>query len=189
MLWKQRLDFSSFFDRFFTQNRCKIVSQIEKSARSDKNQQKNGPGEPKFAPRRDFGQFSSPGRGLKMAPVAQKGGNGKNNYEICGVVFGEKARFGQFSLFLQFLYRFGAKFWRFRTKNWRKIDSRMSFCTPAAHTTPYIPSPTLQIKRAGGGSGSAGSIRPPSGPGRARPSACSPPFHTMPYQQCHAMRP
>ena len=34
----------------------------------------------------------------------------------------------------------------------------VSFCTPAAHTTPDIPWPTLQIKRAGGGSGSAGSI-------------------------------
>ena len=41
---------------------------------------------------------------------------------------------------------------------------------------PYASSTstTLQIKRAGGGSGSAGSIRPPSGPGRARSSACIP---------------
>ncbi len=52
----------------------------------------------------------------------------------------------------------GNTFLRFLTKNWRKITFRESFCTPAAHTTPYIPWQTLQIKRAGGGSGSAGSI-------------------------------
>ena len=32
------------------------------------------------------------------------------NYEIFGLVFGEKAHSGQFSPFFQFLYRFGAKF-------------------------------------------------------------------------------
>ena len=40
------------------------------------------------------------------------------------------------------------------------------------------------MKRAGGGSGSAGSIRPPSGPGRARSLA---PYHC--HAQGHARRP
>ena len=101
-----------------------------------------------------------------------------------GLVLGEKAHFGQFSLFFQFCTHLGPNFDDFSPKiEGKLIDSCVSFCTPAAHTTPYIPSPTLQIKRAGGGSGSAGSIRPPSGPGRARSSACIPlPYHTLPYQ-------
>ena len=51
-------------------------------------------------------------------------------------------------------------------------------------SSPHLPLPTLQIKRAGGGSGSAGSIRPPSGPGRARSGT---PYQAIP--QGHAKRP
>ena len=67
--------FHRFFHQIFIKNRCKIEPKTEKSARGDTNRQKNGPGEPRYGPGRDFGPFLSPGRGLKMALNRQKEGN------------------------------------------------------------------------------------------------------------------
>ena len=108
----------------------------------------------------------------------------------------QKLGLADFHGFWQFWHRFWSKFTHFcnisrtfpgcrGTTDCTESCGLARFLHPIVHISalPYASSTsrTFQIKRAGGGSSSAGSIRPPSGPGRAGSSACSPPFHTIPY--------